>query len=69
VLVLTTEPAGEKIYLRLPGGGEVVVTVQEVRGRRVRLGFVAPPEVAIYRESFRRRPDAPSPPDPAKPAR
>ena len=36
---------GEQIII----GGQVVVTVLEARGDRIRLGFEAPPEVPIHR--------------------
>lgn len=29
--------------------GNIVITVVEVRGDRVRLGFIAPPEIKIHR--------------------
>lgn len=31
-------------------GGDIIVTVVEVRGNMVRLGFDAPPEVSIHRK-------------------
>jgi sRNA-binding carbon storage regulator CsrA len=58
MLVLTVEARGEKVHLQFPGGIEAVVSVQQVRGKRVCLGFVAPEEVAIHRESFLRRGEA-----------
>ena len=36
-------------------GNGIVVTVLEVRGSRVKLGFVGPAEVPIHREEIRRK--------------
>jgi carbon storage regulator len=44
MLVITRKP-GERICL----GDDIVVTVLEVAGSTVRLGFDAPAEVAVYR--------------------
>ena len=40
----------EKVYI----GNDVVLTIVEVRGNKVRLGFEAPPHVRIDREEVRR---------------
>lgn len=42
-------------------GNQVVVTVVEIRGDRVKLGFTAPDNVTIYREEVFRRICAESP--------
>ena len=49
-MLCITRKAGEKIQLG-PDilGPDILVTVLEVRGRYVRLGFVAPPAVRIVR--------------------
>lgn len=49
MLVLTRRP-GERIILS--GDGRTVVTIVEVRGEAVRLGFDAPLDVAIDREEI-----------------
>ncbi len=41
----------EKIVL----GGDIEVTIMDIRGDRVKLGFSGPPEVAIHREEVYRR--------------
>jgi len=45
MLVLSRKP-GERIVV--PAAG-IVLTVLEVRGRQVRLGIAAPPELAVHR--------------------
>jgi len=50
MLVLTRKP-GEAIVI----GDGITVTVVEVKGERVRLGFTAPAEVAIHREEVKRK--------------
>jgi carbon storage regulator len=37
---------GERLYIR----GDITLEVLEIRGNRVRLGFVAPSSTRIYRE-------------------
>jgi len=44
--------------------GDVQVIVREVRGRKVRLGFVGPREVKIERDETV-PPEEPAPPEPA----
>lgn len=41
-------------------GGEIQVTVLEVHGKRVKLGFIGPQEVPILREEVFRRGNGPS---------
>ena len=53
MLVLSRKP-GEAIVI----GNGITVTVIEVQGDRVRLGFTAPPEVPIHREELQRKIDA-----------
>jgi carbon storage regulator CsrA len=53
MLVLTGKP-GEKFVI-VVDDKECVVSLSEVAGRRVRLGFDADPQVAVYRESVYRR--------------
>lgn len=44
-MLVLSRKIGEKIVI----GEGIVVTVLEVKGRQVRLGLEAPPEVAIWR--------------------
>jgi carbon storage regulator len=48
MLVLTRKP-GEALVVP---GCNITITVVSVRGSRVRLGVVAPPEVAVHREEL-----------------
>ena len=50
MLVLTRKP-GQRIRI----GEEIEVTLLEVSGDRVRLGFSAPPDVAIHRQEVYQR--------------
>ncbi len=50
MLVLSRKP-GERVVI----GGEISVTVLEVRGSRVRLGFSGPPEIPIVRQEVEGR--------------
>jgi len=47
-MLVLTRKIGEKIYL----GDDVVITVTAISGQQVRLGFTAPPEVAILRNEL-----------------
>jgi len=44
-MLVLSRKVGERVTI----GDGVVVTVLEVKGRQVRLGFEAPPDVAIWR--------------------
>jgi carbon storage regulator len=54
-MLVLTRKVGEKIYL----GENIVVTVTAISGQQVRLGFTAPPEVAILRNELVVRGEAP----------
>jgi carbon storage regulator len=55
VLVLSRK-SGQKLHI----GADVVVTILEIRGNRVRIGIDGPPEVPIHRgEIFARIQTAP----------
>jgi carbon storage regulator len=50
MLVLSRQ-TGERVII----DGKIEVTVIDIRGDRVKLGIVAPPEVAVHREEVFRR--------------
>ena len=56
-MLVLSRKSGERVII----GTEITVTVLEVRGDRVRLGFHGPAEVPIHREEVRRRIDDASP--------
>lgn len=47
----------QRVVIRVRGV-EIVVTVNSVGGRKVRLGFEAPQEVTIHREEVQQKVDA-----------
>ncbi len=53
-MLVLSRKVGERIVL--PGSG-VTVTVLSQRGRTIRLGFDAPPDVLVCREEIIGRPD------------
>lgn len=50
MMLCLTRHKGERVFI----GDSITVEVIEIRGDRVRLGFVAPPEVPVHREEVRR---------------
>jgi len=44
-MLVLSRKVGERVVI----GDQIVVTVLEVKGRQVRLGFEAPPDVQIWR--------------------
>ena len=50
-MLVLSRKVGERVVI----GSNIVVSVIEVRGDRVKLGFVAPEEVPIHREEVSRR--------------
>jgi carbon storage regulator len=50
MLVLSRQ-TGERVII----DGKIEVTVIDIRGDRVKLGIVAPPEVAVHREEVFKR--------------
>ena len=44
-MLVLSRKVGERVVI----GDQIVVTVLEVKGRQVRLGFEAPPEIQIWR--------------------
>ncbi len=50
MLVLSRQ-AGERVII----DGKIEVTIIDIRADRVKLGIVAPPEVAVHREEVFRR--------------
>lgn len=63
MLILTRE-IGEQLVI---GDGQVTVTVMEITGNQIRLGIVAPRDVAVNRQEIHDRMKASG--EPAKPAR
>jgi carbon storage regulator len=49
-MLVLSRKLGERIVI----GNGVTVTVVEVKGSRVKLGFDGPPEVAVHREEIHR---------------
>lgn len=47
-MLVLTRKAGEKITI----GPDVTVTVVAIQGSKVRLGVIAPPDVAVWREEL-----------------
>ena len=45
----------ERVIIRI-GDVEIIVSVQEIDRRAVKLGFIAPPDVPIHREELLRQP-------------
>lgn len=61
MLVLGRHP-NERITLFIPGHEPIQIIVTEICHRQVRLGFLAPPEVKIYRnETLGRYPSGDGP--------
>lgn len=49
-MLILTRKSGEDIFV----DGDIRVVIKEIRGRQVRVGIEAPPEVSVYRgEIFR----------------
>ena len=53
-MLVLSRKLGESIVI----GNGITVTVVEVHGERVRLGFTAPADVPIHREELQRKVDA-----------
>jgi carbon storage regulator CsrA len=50
-MLVLSRRVGERIFI----GHDIVITVTEIRGDRIKLGFECPDEVPIYREEVYRR--------------
>lgn len=50
-MLVLNRKLGEKVFI----GNDIVVTVIDVRGDRVRLGFDCPSEIPVHREEVFRR--------------
>jgi carbon storage regulator len=48
-MLVLTRKSGEKIHI----GADIVVTVLEINGNKVRIGFDAPGDIAILRAELR----------------
>lgn len=55
-MLILTRKLGQQIIFRI-GGERMAVTVMEIQGRRVSLGFEAPEVVKILREELEGRPE------------
>jgi carbon storage regulator len=55
-MLVLSRKKGQRIVI----GDNIEVTIIEVRGDRVKLGFAGPPDVAIHREEVYRRIEAES---------
>ena len=49
-MLVLARSIGEKIHIRTAHGETIVVSVVELRGRKIRLGFEADPSIKIHRE-------------------
>ena len=58
-MLVLTRKVGEKVYLDT-AGGRIEVVIVEIDRNKVRLGFVAAPEVIILRDDLKPRPPAPA---------
>jgi carbon storage regulator len=54
IMLVLSRKLGESIVI----GNGITVTIIEVKGERVRLGFTAPAEVPIHREELQRKIEA-----------
>ncbi len=61
-MLVLSRRSGERILI----GDSIELTVIEIRGERVKLGFKAPHDVSIHREEVRRR-DFPAAGQPSEP--
>ena len=61
-MLILTRRVGEVIRI----GEEISVTVLEVKGNQVRMGFSAPKDVAVHREEVFVRIKAEQPPNPVR---
>ena len=50
-MLVLARKRGERVYI----GNDIVVTVVDVRGDRIRLGFDCPPQIAVHREEIYQR--------------
>lgn len=51
-MLVLTRHVGERVII---GDGIIVVTVVEVRGDKVRIGFDAPADIRVHREEIQKR--------------
>ena len=50
-MLVLTRKLGEKIQI----GDDIVISILEIKGRQVRLGIVAPPNISVHREEIYQR--------------
>ena len=51
-MLVNSRRIGQKTYLILPDGTEIVISVTDVDRGKVKIGFEAPPAVGIWREEL-----------------
>lgn len=52
-MLVLTRSLGSKVYLELPDGSEIVVTMVSIKNGKARVGFDAPAKVHIVRSELR----------------
>lgn len=57
-MLVLSRKIGERIVITPPGHAEIVLTVVDVDGNKVRLGWDADKNVAINREEIQKKKDA-----------
>lgn len=55
-MLVLSRKRDEKILLQVPGNGEIELTVVQIEGNRVRLGFQADSKVTILRSELASEP-------------
>lgn len=50
-MLVLSRRRGEKVYI----GNDIVVSITEIKGDRVQLGFDCPPQLAVHREEVYHR--------------
>lgn len=56
-MLILSRHRDESVVITGPDGSRTIVTIVDVRGDKVRLGFAAPPEVTVHRDEVQHRID------------